>query len=57
MTPEEIAAKASSLQKQARGLPDPGFSNYRQVLAAYKQILNDMLVLIRELATKETENG
>lgn len=57
MTKEEIAAKASGLQKEARGIPDPGMSNYRQVLAAYKQILNDILVLIRELATKEISNG
>lgn len=59
MTPQEIAVKAVSLQREANGLPDPGYSNYKQVLAAYRQILNDVLVLIRELAsnTGEKPNG
>lgn len=58
MTREEIAAKANALRSEAGKLPDPGFSNYKQVLASYKRILNDMLVLIRELATQgELKNG
>lgn len=50
MTPKEIAEKAVELRKEALAIPDPSYMNYKRVLAQYKQTLNDMLVLIRELA-------
>jgi hypothetical protein len=50
MNYEEIATKASHLKEQAQKVPDPTYGNYRGVIQNYKQILNDMLVLIRELA-------
>ena len=51
LTNEKIAEKAEDLRREARNIPDPGMSNYREVMAEYKRILNDILVLIRELAT------
>jgi hypothetical protein len=49
----EIAVTAKRLQEQATKVADPTYGNYRQVIKEYKQILNDILVLIRELAKKE----
>ena len=48
MTPDEIAAKADELITEATGIPAISFSNYKYELDTYKQILNDVLVLIRE---------
>jgi hypothetical protein len=45
-----IAAKAEALRAEAKRVPDPSMSNYKNVLATYKRLLNDVLVLIRELA-------
>ena len=50
MDHKEIAVKANELRHEAARIPDPGMSNYREVMAEYKRILNDILVLIRELA-------
>jgi 7,8-dihydro-6-hydroxymethylpterin-pyrophosphokinase len=50
MTREEIAAKAEELRVEAVKIPHPGMSNYKLVLRTYKRILNDVLVLIGELA-------
>ena len=50
MTKEEIVHHAEDLRHEAARIPDPGMSNYREVMAQYKRILNDILVLIRELA-------
>ena len=50
MTPKEIADKADFLRKEQLLVVEPGYSNYRKVIAEYKQIINDALVLIRELA-------
>jgi hypothetical protein len=49
----DIAVTAKRLQEQASKVADPTYGNYRHVLKEYKQILNDILVLIRELAKKE----
>ena len=48
MTPDEIVAKADELKQEATGIPAISFSNYKYELDTYKQILNDVLVLIRE---------
>lgn len=53
MTPQEIAAKAEDLRVEAARIPAPGMSNYKTVLATYKRVLNDVLVLIRELARRD----
>lgn len=50
MTPAEIAAHAAKLQGEAKLIPPPSMSNYKGVLASYKRILNDILVMIREMA-------
>jgi hypothetical protein len=50
MTRDEIAKKADDLRVEAARIPAPGMSNYKQVLNTYKRILNDILVLIRDLA-------
>jgi hypothetical protein len=50
MTFEEIADQFETLRKQQLSVVDPSMSNYRHVLNTYKQILNDMCVLGRELA-------
>jgi hypothetical protein len=49
MTPDEIVAKASELKVEATNIAPISMSNYQFELAEYKQILNDVLVLIREL--------
>jgi hypothetical protein len=50
MDREAIAAKAEALRSEAKRVPDPSMSNYKNVLATYKRLLNDVLVLVRELA-------
>ena len=50
MTPDEIAAKAVQLKQEATDIAPISYSNYQFELTTYKQILNDILVLIRELA-------
>lgn len=52
----EIAIKASELKDRANQMPDPTYGNYRMVIKGYKQILNDILVLIREMAKNEFPN-
>jgi hypothetical protein len=53
MTKSEIAEKAEALRGYAGRIEDPTFANYKTVLKGYKRILNDTLVLIRELAWQE----
>ena len=50
MTPDEIAAKADELKQEATSIAPISYSNYQYELTEYKQILNDILVLIREVA-------
>jgi hypothetical protein len=50
MDREAIAVKAEALRAEAKRVPDPSMSNYKNVLATYKRLLNDVLVLVRELA-------
>lgn len=58
MTPEQVQAKAQDLINQlglspnVTGIADEkiGYSNYQRIMGEYQQILNDTLVLIRELA-------
>ena len=50
MTADEIAAKADELKQEATEIAPISYSNYQFELTTYKQILNDILVLIRELA-------
>jgi len=50
LTNLEIAKKADDLRVEAARIPDPSMMNYKKVLTTYKRVLNDMLVLIRELA-------
>lgn len=61
MTPAEVEAKAKDLIKQLGLSPDVegiadekiGYSNYQRIMQAYQQILNDTLVLVRELAKSQ----
>ncbi len=46
----EIEAQAERLRRERIALPEPGMSNYKQVLAAYERMINDMIVLIRNIA-------
>lgn len=59
MSPALVASEAERLKKQLAEMPAPTFSNYRQVIAGYKTIANDLTVLVRELALnlKEKDNG
>ena len=50
MTHERIAEEAEKLRQELLVVPSPTMSNYKVVLARYKRILNDLVVLIRELA-------
>ena len=50
MDRKKIAQTAEDLRRENRNVPEPGMSNFREVIAEYKRILNDILVLIRELA-------
>ena len=50
MTKEEIVHHAEDLRHEAARIPSPTMGNYQDVLNQYKRILNDILVLIRELA-------
>ena len=54
MTPSEVALKAEFLREELLAMHAVGVSNYKSQIAEYRRILNDMLVLIRELANKET---
>ena len=55
MTPDEIAAKAAALRIEATNIPPISYGNYQFELSTYKQILNDVLVLIRELASQQKD--
>lgn len=50
MTLQEVASKAEELREEANRIPSPTMGNYKVVLATYRRMLNDLLVLIRELA-------
>lgn len=67
MTFEEIGTKANELVaqlgvgKDIQGLADEAVSygNYRKIMGEYQQIMNDALVLIREIAQnlQPSDNG
>ncbi len=50
MTMADVAEEAERLRLELRSIPDPGMNTYKIVMAKYKRILNDIVVLIRELA-------
>ncbi len=50
MTFKEIADKFEELRVQRLRVPVASYSNYRSVVSEYQHILNDMLVLCRNLA-------
>lgn len=54
MTFAEIALYAEKLQEQAKAMESPSYSNYKQIIDNYRRILNDVLVLVRELAQNLT---
>jgi hypothetical protein len=50
MTPLEVETVAERLRAEIADMPNVSYSNYKQELAEYQRILNDMTVCIRELA-------
>ena len=50
MTPSEIKDTTQRLIEQIKEEPTVGMYNYRTVISDYRQILNDTLVLVRELS-------
>ncbi len=54
MTFEEIANKFEDLRVQSLKVPPGNFGNYKVVISEYKHILNDMIVLCRNLAQNLT---
>ena len=54
MTHEEVRLKAEFLREELLAMTAVGYINYKSQILEYRRILNDMLVLIRELANKET---
>lgn len=54
MTLEEIEKHAEALRKEGLEVPVPNLNNWQEVLAKYKRMLNDLTVLIRELARHES---
>lgn len=50
MTPIDIQAAADKLRIELQNIPDISMGNYRMELAEYRRMVNDILVLIRELA-------
>lgn len=54
MTFEEIAAKAEDLRVERLKIPAVSYSNYKEVLKVYQHILNDLLVLVRNIAQNLT---
>lgn len=58
MTPQEIAAKAEMLRIEQQEVAAEGitYGNYKRVLGKYQQIVNDAIVLIRELAEQQIVN-
>ena len=54
MTHEEVRLKAEFLREELLAMHPVGVTNYKSQVLEYRRILNDMLVLIRELANKET---
>ena len=50
LIPSKIVSIAESMITEVKGIPDPSMSNYHEVLAKYKRVLNDVLVMIRDLA-------
>ena len=54
MTPKEVALKAEFIREELLAMASVSAMNYRSQIAEYRRILNDVLVLIRELANKET---
>jgi hypothetical protein len=45
MTKDEMAGRAVELRRTAQRIPDPSMSNYKKVLASYKELLDEMLEL------------
>lgn len=50
MNRQEIIAKAEYSIGRAKRIPNPDMGNYKQVLATYKAILDDILEMILALA-------
>ena len=46
----EAATTAEALRRELLAMPSVGYSNYKQLMVEYRRILNDMLVLIRDIA-------
>lgn len=57
MSPEDVAKAANRMIAEIKKVPAPGYSNYKAVIAEYQRLLNDTLVLIRELAEAEATRG
>lgn len=53
MSAADRAKKAQALINEVARMPAISYSNYKQELDAYRQILNDLLVLIRDDALAE----
>ena len=54
MTYEEIAKLAEELRVERLKIPPVSYSNYKEVLKVYQHILNDLLVLVRNVAQNLT---
>lgn len=54
MTFEEIAQRAEELRVERLKIPAVSYSNYKEVLKVYQHILNDLLVLVRNIAQNLT---
>jgi len=54
MTFEEIANRAEELRVERLKIPAVSYSNYKEVLKVYQHILNDLLVLVRNVAQNLT---
>jgi len=50
LIPSKIASVADAMIHEVGNIPDPSMMNYHDVLAKYKRVLNDVLVMIRDLA-------
>lgn len=52
MTPTEMGVRAVELRRMAKKIPDPNMGNYRDVLKAYKELLDEMLELLWHIASR-----
>ena len=50
MNAQAIYNAAERLHLEVQGTPEPGMSNYKDLIAEFKRIMSDQCVLIRELA-------